>query len=61
LVNFETVAVFTRTDLKRNSIDVVGTFRTPHVTLAAHDIPTLLAGLVSCPHQVRPNRGLTVA
>jgi hypothetical protein len=55
LVNFETVVVFARADLERSGIDVVGTFRTPHVTLAARDIHTLLAALIGCPHQVRDN------
>jgi len=49
LVNFETIVVFTRADLERHGIDVIGTFRTPHVALAGHDIPRLLAGLVSGP------------
>lgn len=55
MVNFQTVVVFARADLERNGIDVVGTFRTPHVTLAARDINTLLAALIRCPHQVRDN------
>ncbi len=55
MVNFETVVVFTWQDLARHGIDVVGTFRTPHVTLAARDIQTLVAALIGCPHQVRHN------
>jgi hypothetical protein len=55
MINFETVVVFAIRDLERNGIDVVGTFRTPHVTLAAVDIQTLLAALTGCPHQVRDN------
>ena len=55
MINFETVVVFAIGDLERNGIDVVATFRTPHVTLAARDIQTLLAALVGCPHQVRGN------
>jgi hypothetical protein len=55
MVNFETVVVFTWQDLQHHGIDVVGTFRTPHVTLAARDIQTLVAALIGCPHQVRDN------
>lgn len=55
MVNFESIIVFAREDLERNGIEVVGTFRTPHVTLAASDIQTLLAALIRCPHQVRDN------
>jgi hypothetical protein len=55
MVNFETVVVFAIRDLERTGINVVGTFRTPHVTLAARDIQTLLEALISCPHQVRAN------
>lgn len=55
MINFETVVVFAIGDLERNGIDVVGTFRTPHVTLAAGDIQILLVALIGCPHQVRDN------
>lgn len=54
-VNFETVVIFAIRDLERTGNNVVGTFRTPHVTLAARDIQTLLEALISCPHQVRAN------
>ena len=49
------VVVFTRADLEAGGIDVIGTFRTPHVTLAAADIEALVAALIRCPHQVREN------
>ena len=55
LVNFATVVVFTWPDLERHGIDVVATFRTPHVTLAAADSQTLVPALIGCPHQERPN------
>ena len=55
MVNFEIVVVFAVADLERNGIDVIATFRTPHVTLAARDIQTLLKALIGCPHQVRDN------
>ena len=55
LANFATVVVFTRADLEAGGIDVLGTFRTPHVTLAATDIEALVKALVRCPRQVREN------
>ncbi|NMM23361.1 MAG: hypothetical protein HHJ11_07670 [Phycicoccus sp.] len=55
MANFETVVVFAIRDLDRAGINVLGTFRTPHVTLAARDIQTLLEALISCPYQVRAN------
>jgi hypothetical protein len=55
LANFATVVVFTRADLEAEGIDVIGTFRTPHVTLAAADIEALVTALTRCPHQVRAN------
>jgi hypothetical protein len=55
LANFAMVVVFTRADLEAGGIDVIGTFRTPHVTLAAADIEALVTALVRCPHQVREN------
>lgn len=55
LANFATVVVFTRADLEAEGIDVIGTFRTPHVTLAAADIEALVTALTRCPHQVREN------
>ena len=41
---------------------MIGTFRTPHVTLAAADIEALVTALVRCPHQVRedPYHGNTM-
>ncbi|HEX7461132.1 MAG TPA: hypothetical protein VF317_03035 [Dermatophilaceae bacterium] len=55
LANFATVVVFTRADLEAVGIDVIGTFRTPHVTLAAADIEALVTALIRCPHQVQEN------
>jgi len=55
LSNFETVVVFAGADLKRAGIDIVGTFRTPHVTLAGPDLETLVVALTSCPHESRLN------
>ena len=53
LANFATVVVFTRADLEAGGTDVIGTFRTPHVTLAGADIEALVTALIRCPHQVR--------
>ncbi len=55
LSNYETVVVFARANLHRFGIDIVGTFRTPHVTLAGPDLETLVAALIRCPHESRPN------
>ena len=55
MVNFETIVVFATGDLVRSGIDVIGTFRTPHVTLAAVDLKALLDALINCRHQVRDN------
>ena len=48
LANFATVVVFTRADLEAGGIDVIGTFRTPHVTLAGGRH----RGIGDGPHQV---------
>ena len=53
LANFAMVVVFTRADLEAGGIDVIGTFRTPHATLAGADIEALVTALIRCPHQVR--------
>lgn len=53
LANFATVVLFTTADLEAEGIEVIGTFRTPHVTLAAADIKALVTALIRCPHQVR--------
>lgn len=47
--------VFTRSALEANGIDVVPTFRTPHVTLAHAELATLVQGLTSCEHRVVVN------
>jgi hypothetical protein len=55
LVLFETVAVFNRADLVSEGVDVVPTFRRPHVTLANTDLPDLVRGLRSCAHRLLVN------
>lgn len=55
LSNFESVVVFTSADLHQLGVDILGTFRTPHVTLACLDIETLVVALTSCPHETRVN------
>lgn len=49
------VAVFDRADLVVKGIEVVPTFRTPHVTLAHRDLDELLGGLVGCEQRVIVN------
>ena len=48
LHQFNTQVVFQRRQLENAGIQVVGTFRTPHVTLAHADLEHLLDGLMSC-------------
>lgn len=55
LARFPTVVIFDREDLAAAGIDIVATFRTPHVTLAAPDTQTLIARLLSCPHRNEVN------
>ncbi len=55
LVRFPTVAVFRRSDLEIAGIEVVPTFRTPHVTLCHEQLEELVDRLVNCAHTVRVN------
>lgn len=55
LVHFPTVVVFQRAELEANGIDVVATFRTPHVTLASDDLDHLVQRLLACRYAERPN------
>lgn len=55
LSHFAIVVVFAIADLSRLGIDVVGTFRTPHVTLAGKDVETLVESLTRCPYESRNN------
>jgi hypothetical protein len=47
--------VFTRSALEASGIEVVPTFRTPHVTLAHDELATLVQALTSCEHRVVVN------
>jgi len=55
LVRFPTVVVFERSMLERAGVDVVPTFRRPHVTLCHESIDQLVERLVHCEHRVLIN------
>jgi hypothetical protein len=55
LERFAEVVLFSVTALRASGVDIVATFRTPHVTLAAPDAPTLVRRLLATPHQVIAN------
>jgi len=55
LERFATVLVFRRADLAGAGIEVVPTFRRPHVTLAHTDLDSLVSGLRSCEHRNSTN------
>ncbi len=55
LVRFETIVVFRRDALERARVEVVPTFRTPHVTLCHLDLEALVRGLLSCGCDIRRN------
>lgn len=55
LERFATVLVFRRPELLAAGIEVVPTFRRPHVTLAHPDLDALVSGLRSCEHVEIPN------
>jgi hypothetical protein len=44
------VVVYRRHDLEALGVEVVPTFRTPHVTLAHHDLDSLVRALLTCEH-----------
>lgn len=50
LVRFPTIVVLRRQDLAAAGVEVVGTFRTPHVTLAHADAEELVRRLLTCEH-----------
>lgn len=50
LERFPAVLVYRRDDLERLGIEVVPTFRTPHVTLAHPDLESLIRVLSICEH-----------
>lgn len=55
LRQWSTAVVFTRAALDAAGVDVIPTFRTPHVTLAHDDLPELIRRLSSCQHRVVVN------
>lgn len=55
VARFETVVVFRLIDLVTAGIEVVPTFRRPHVTLAHTDLDALANGLLSCDHRTLTN------
>lgn len=55
LERFATVVVYQRHDLEAKGIEIVPTFRTPHVTLAHHDLEVLVAVLLTCEHRILDN------
>ncbi len=55
LRQWATAVVFRRADLDAAGIDVIPTFRTPHVTLAHTELASLVEALLSCGHRVVTN------
>lgn len=55
LGQFPSVVVFKRYDLEQMGLEVIGTFRAPHVTLAAADTDDLVERLRACPHSLLIN------
>ena len=55
LVRFHDVVVFRRGDLERAGVEIVPTFRVPHVTLCHPDLAELVARLLRCEHRRRRN------
>ncbi len=50
LERYGTVVVFRRSDLLALGLQVVPTFRRPHVTVAHEDLDALVSGLLACDH-----------
>jgi hypothetical protein len=55
LIRFPLVVLFRRVDLELAGIQVVPTFRTPHVTLCHERLDELVERLIRCEHSERPN------
>lgn len=51
LERFRTLTVYERSALRNVDIEIVPTFRRPHVTLAHPDLDALVSGLESCEHR----------
>lgn len=55
LVRFREVVVFRRIDLERAGVEIVPTFRTPHVTLCHPVLDELVGRLTHCEHHRTAN------
>ncbi len=55
LERFATLVVFHREDLIASDVELVPTFRAPHVTLAAPELDLLVNRLISCQHETMAN------
>lgn len=55
LIRFAEVVIFTRADLENAGIEVVPTFRTPHVTLCHAQLDQFVERLIACPHTDQSN------
>jgi hypothetical protein len=55
LIRFATVVVFRWKDLVASGVQVVPTFRTPHVTLCHEQLDELVARLLGCEHRTLDN------
>ena len=55
LERFDVVVVFALGDLAAVGVEVVPTFRRPHVTLAHEELDALVTGLLRCEHVRREN------
>lgn len=55
LIAWGRVSLFRRAVLEASGIEVVATFRTPHVTLAHAEIGELLRMLSQCEHEIMEN------
>ena len=55
LIRFATVVVFRWTDLVAAGVQIVPTFRTPHVSLCHEQLDDLVAGLLGCEHRLLAN------
>lgn len=55
LVRFASVVVFRRAHLEMVGVEIVPTFRRPHVTLCHEQLDELVTRLRRCEHRVLPN------
>jgi hypothetical protein len=55
LERFATLVVFHCDDLEASGVEVVPTFRAPHVTLAGTELDLLVNRLISCQHKTVAN------